>query len=759
MVKDSRKIAAILAADVVEYSRLMGADEEGTLAALRIRRAVFDEVVREFDGREFGSVGDSLMAEFPSAVNAVLCALAIQQRIENENASLPTARRMQLRIGVNLGDVIEENGSAFGDTVNVAARLQALAKPGGVLISGPVYDQVHLKVPARFLAAGTRQLKNIEEPVRTFDLLPAEPPGILGRIAGLFARMASRRMRRAVAGIAALAFAVALSLFWRELPVPTTGQRLGTLLGSGDREPAPNSIAVLPFVNMSGDPRNDYLGEGLSEELANRLTKISELRVAARTSAFAFKGKNLDVGEIADKLGVRYVVEGSVKRQADRIRVTATLVEGASGSSRWSNSYESPSVDFFAIESDMAAQVITALELVLGKRAEPSRSQPSNGSGVAYDFYLQGLAYLRQPKSTKTLEAAEQLFQRALAEQPNFARAQAGLCETRVERYALEKVPVHVAAAEGACANAEALDSAAHEVHMAVGRLRLATGNAAEAETSYRHALVLVPQSPDALIGLAESLAAGGKMEEAESTYQRAIAAQSRYAAAHIAHGTFLVSQGRAQDAVTAYERATILTPDSPNAFNNLGGAYLHMGNFEKAADAFALSLALEPRRGSYSNTGTMYYYLGRYREAAEMFRKAIEFTPADHRLWGNLADALLFDSRADEARQTYRRALELVDGELAVNPQHAANQAQAAYYATRLGEEKRARQYVAIALSEGEGDTYVHYYVALAELGLGDASKALAHARRARELGYPENLMRAAPELGEIGKIVLKNN
>ena len=331
MVKDSRKIAAILAADVVEYSRLMGADEPGTLAALKIRRAVFDELVKEFDGREFGSVGDSLMAEFPSAVNAVLCAQAIQQRTEEENASLPAARRMHLRIGVNLGDVIEENGSAFGDAVNVAARLQSLAKPGGLLISRSVYDQVHLKVQARFIDAGTRQVKNIEEPVRTFEVLPAEAAGFAGRISAFFARVTSRRVRRAAGAVVVLAAAVALGLLVRELALPRTAERLGAVLGSRDTEPMQYSIAVLPFVNMSGDPRNDYLGDGLSEELSNRLTRNPELRVAARTSAFAFKGKNVDVTEIADKLGVRYVVEGSVKWQAGRIRITAALVEGAAG--------------------------------------------------------------------------------------------------------------------------------------------------------------------------------------------------------------------------------------------------------------------------------------------------------------------------------------------------------------------------------------------------------------------------------------------
>ena len=754
MDKDSRKLAAILAADVVEYSRLMGADEEGTLATLKIRRAVFDEQVRDFGGREFGSVGDSLMAEFPSAVNAVQCALAIQQRIENDNSPLPAARRMQLRIGVNLGDVIHENHATFGDTVNIAARLQALAKPAGVLVSGPVYDQVHQKIPARFIAAGTRQVKNVKEPVRTFEVLPESLPGIAGQIAGVFSRIASRRVRRAVAGAAALAIAVALGLLWRELAGSGTGQRVGGLLGALEAPP-PNSIAVLPFVNMSDDPHNDYLSDGLSAELSSRLTKIPELRVAAQTSAFAFKGKNLGADEIADRLSVRYVVEGSVKRQADRIRVTAALVDSKSGSNRWSNSYETPSIDFFSIESDIATQVIKALELVLSKPADAATSPAHGGSDVAYDFYLQGLAYLRQPLTTKTLEAAEDLFAHALAEQPDFARAQAGLCETRVERYLLEKVPAFVAAAEAACANAEALDSTAQEVHMAVGGLRLATGDTAASEAAYRRALALVPQSPDALIGLAEALAAAGKASESEAAYERAVAAQSSYGAAHMALGNFLLSQGRAADAIPEYERAANLTPDNPNPLSNLGSAYLYMGDFEKAADAFARSLALEPRRASYSNTGIVHYYLGRYGEAAGMFRKAIEFAPADHRLWGNLADALFFDSHSNEAIKTYRHALELADGELAVNPRHAVNQAQAAYYATRLGLKDRARRAIGFALSEGKEDLYVQYYVALAELGLGNASEALAHARRARELGYPEILMRAAPELGEIRSLL----
>jgi tetratricopeptide (TPR) repeat protein len=375
----------------------------------------------------------------------------------------------------------------------------------------------------------------------------------------------------------------------------------------------------------------------------------------------------------------------------------------------------------------------------------------SHGNIAAYDYFLQGLAYLRQPRSAKSLDAAETLFRRALTEQPGFARAQAGLCETYVERFALERVPALVATAEEACGRAQALDRTAPEVHEAVGRLRLATGDAAEAEAAYREALALVPQSPDALIGLAHALAAGGKTKEAEETYQRAIASQPSYVSAHSAFGGFLFGQGRFREAVTSYERTTVLTPDNPDAFNNLGTAYILAGDLELASRALARSLAIEPRRGGYGNSGSVEYYLGRYKSAQDMFRKSIEMVPTDHRAWGNLADALRFDAQPVEARQAYRKAFELAEGELAVNPRHAINQAQAAYYAIQLGDAGRARLGIESALREGDDSTYVHYYVALTELGLGDKSKALAHVRRARELGYPEVLLKAAPELGEI--------
>jgi class 3 adenylate cyclase/TolB-like protein/Flp pilus assembly protein TadD len=747
MVRDSRKIAAILAADVVDYSRLMGVDEAGTLAALSVRRSIFDAQVREFDGRVFGSVGDSLMAEFASAVRAVECAQAIQGAVADANASLPPASRMRLRIGVNLGDVIQSADGVAGDAVNVAARLQALAKPGGILVSGAVHEQVHHKLPARYADAGTRRVKNIEEPVHVFEVLPP-PAGVVGRAGAALGRAASRRALRLGLLVTAFVAVAVAGLFWREIPVPWAGRNLGSLVSPS----AANAIAVLPFRNMTGDPGNDYLGDGLAEELGNRLSKIPGLRVSASSLTYAYGGREVDAREVADALDVGYVVEGSVRRQGDRIRVNAALVERASGASRWSNTYET-SGDLFAVEDRIAREVLTALELVLDVKPGSGPAPARAGDGASYDAYLRGLASLRKPQSVRTLDEAEGFFARALAMQPGFARAQAGLCQARVERYLLERMPAHVAGAEEACARARALDSTAHEVHEAIGSLRLVTGDAAEAESAYRRALQIVPDTPDALIGLADALAAGNKADEAEKTLRRAIAVQPRNYVAQLAYGGFLFSNGRPAEAVAPFERATVLQPDNPSALNNLGAAYLYLGDFDKAAAAFSRSLALEPRRGSYSNAGIVQYYRGRYREAAELFAKATGLAPADHRLWGNLGDALLFDGRPGEARDAYATAMQRVEGELAINPRHAINQAQAAYYATRLGDGDRARQCMEAALAEGDNINEVHYYVALAQLGLGNENAAVSHAKRARELGFPEVFLRSAPELEAVRK------
>ena len=623
--RDSRIIAAILAADVVDYSRLMGVDEAGTLAALATRRTIFDTFVREFDGRVFGSVGDSLMAQFASAVHAVQCAQAIQGAFANENAAVPAATQMRLRIAVNLGDVMENEDGVAGDAVNIAARLQALAKPGGILISGTVYDQVHLKVPARYADAGKRRVKNIAETVRTFEVLPApESAGDRARVA--FERFTSRRGVRTAALAAAFATVAAVALFWREIPLPLGGRSLGEVLAPA--HVAANTIAVLPFINMTGDPSVDYLGDGIAEELQHRLSRVAGLRVAARRSAFAFKGKDVDVRSIADALDVSYVVEGSIRRQGNLVRVNAALVDRATGANRWSNSYAS-SGDYLSIENKIGTQVLVALERVLGVDAKDVPAPARDGDIAAYD--------LLPPGAFVSAQAEEHAHARCGgAAVPAIARGGSGfrprpgwtLRDSSRALFCSSACPAHVAAAEAACALAQSLDATAYEVHEAVGSLRLVTGEAAEAEAAYRRALAIVPESPDALIGLAAALAEGGDAEQAERTLESAIAVQPRYAASHVAYGSFLFRQGRTRDAIApCAARHRCSTPDNPAHSTIWARVPVHAAISTGCRCILAFA-CLEPTRAELLEYrhGVSITTAG-ISDAAEMFRKATELS------------------------------------------------------------------------------------------------------------------------------------
>ena len=413
MVRDSRKIAAILAADVVDYSRLMGADEAGTLAALAIRRAIFDTLVREFDGRVFGSVGDSLMAEFPSAVNAVECAQAIQGAIANENAAVPPGaadapahRRQPRRRDRGAGRRRRRRGqrrraAAGAREAGRRADLGHGLRPGAPQDPGALRRrrhaprQEHRGAGADFRGAAcgaarrrprarrdfsriaSRRVLRVDRDRAAFSAVARARP-VLARHAGADDRRDARRASAFLHFTARRPVRIAASLRLSSRsprshssgatsPLPTTGRTLGEVVQPESGAP-PGSIAVLPFINMTGDSADDYLGDGLAEELIHRLSGIPGLRVAARRSAFAYKGKDVDVRGIADALGVSYVVEGSVRRQGDLVRVHASLVDRATGANRWSNSYES-SGDFFAIEDDIGTQVLAALELVLGINA------------------------------------------------------------------------------------------------------------------------------------------------------------------------------------------------------------------------------------------------------------------------------------------------------------------------------------------------------------------------------------------------------
>jgi adenylate cyclase len=381
--RTQRRLAAILAADVVGYSRLMGQDETGTLAALKAARTgLIDPKITEHSGRVFKSMGDGLLAEFPSVVNAVSCAVEIQRGMQARNNDLPEERTIQLRIGINLGDIIVEDGDVFGDGVNVAARIESIAPPGGVAVSGTVRDHLGTRLDLQFEDIGEQTLKNIDRPIRIY------------------------------------------------------------LIGGGARGglsypalPDKPSIAVLPFENMSGDQEQEYFADGMAEEIITALSRFRQLFVIARNSSFTYKGRAVDVKQIGRELGVRYVLEGSVRRAGSRLRITGQLIDTSTGAHLWADRFEGSLVDVFDLQDQVTTGVVGAVLPKL-EQAELDRSRRKPTENLdAYDYFLRGLAGLYQWTKESIAEALSNLY-RAIELDPNFASAYGVAARTYVRRSA-----------------------------------------------------------------------------------------------------------------------------------------------------------------------------------------------------------------------------------------------------------------------------------------------------------------------------------
>jgi adenylate cyclase len=387
-IQVKRRLAAIFAADVEGYSRLMGADEVATLDALTARREILDGLIATHGGRIANTAGDSVLAEFGSAVDAVRCATEAQGALAKANSTLPENRHINFRMGVHVGDVMVRAGDLFGDGVNIAARLQTLARAGGLCISGVTYDQVRKILPLEFTDLGMQTVKNIEEPIRAYEV----------RAQG---EAASSTLREA------------------------------SSLGDGRPLALPDkpSIAVLPFENMSGDPEQEYFADGMVEEIITALSWFKWLFVIARNSSFTFKGKAVDIKEVGRRLGVRYVLEGSVRKASGKVRITGQLIDAVTGAHIWADRFERDLTDVFALQDEVTAAVVSAIEprLLQTEIAMATRRRPENLT--AYDFYLRAMPqyYLM---TREGLAEALRLFHRALELDPGFASAAtaAGVC-------------------------------------------------------------------------------------------------------------------------------------------------------------------------------------------------------------------------------------------------------------------------------------------------------------------------------------------
>ena len=514
-------------------------------------------------------------------------------------------------------------------------------------------------------------------------------------------------------------------------------------------EPGPRSIAVLPLVDMSAGGGNAYLGDGLSEELSTKLAQIPGLRVAARTSAFEFKGRNLDVRKIGQLLGVRHVLEGSVRRNGDDVRVTVQLIDTATGYHVWAGNFDRAWRDVLELQDDIAVSVTDALQVVLTSQdAGKSEANAHQLNASAIEPYLSGLAALRQPGDLSQMQKAEKSFRAAIAIDPEFAGAFAGLCRVLSRQFDRSRDPESLASAEEACRRSLALDASLVETEKALANIAISSGRYEAGAAAFRRLLARNPQDADAHIGLGEALAGLGQGAEAEASYRRAVAVEPAYWSAYTALAAHLFRRGKSDEAVAAMRKVTELVPSSANAWSNLGGVLQMQGQFAESLEAYRHSLRLEPSKEAYSNLATTYFLQGRFAEAIANYERAVELGEHDFVVQGNLADALWqVPARHDEAVARYRRAILLAESELEKTPGKSELHAQLGYYYGRIGDPGRSERYLAEAVASGPDLLYVQYFAGIAAADRGDRAEGLRAVRELVRLGYPATLLRSAPE------------
>ena len=814
MAHVKRKIATLLAANVVDFSRLMATSELDSLENLKGLREILNKLVEQHGGRQFGIEGDVRTIEFPSAHNALHCAIGIQQTVAERNATLPDDERVLLRIGLNVGEVLEgADGNLHGDGVNVATNLQTLAAPGGICISNAMHD--HVKNDGQFEHVGERQFENAPDPVNVFQVVA---PGISTGRQSFWTELKRRNVVRVGAAYAVVAwlllqvgdtvlpffdtpqwvmralfiglvagFPVALLLAWVYELTPLgvmrneealrepglqqlSGRRVDVViigllaaaviylvfdnydLLQRDGEAAPKqSVAVLAFENLSPDVENEYFADGIADELLNVLARIPELRVASRTSSFSFKGKGVDLATIASTLRVDSILEGSVRAHDNQIRVTATLVQ--EGAVLWTETYNRNLDDILDVQSEIAYAVASAITPVLSTESETRVTRRPTDNAAAYDYYLRGLDYLDRPAEQSTLSIAASMFDRAIDLDPRFASAWAARCRTRLSQYEFSAGDeAYFNDAQSDCRRAWTLENDLWDVYIALGRLYRISGLYDNAIGELETAIAQQPNAVEAYLELGNTLTAVNRTAEAQEMFAKAIAVDRGNWQVHRAYGHFFYDNERYDEAIEQYRLVAEFAPDSGIGFDNLGNAYWAKGDFENAAQAFEDSLDIAPSRWAYSNLGSMQYYLGDFANSIQNQLSSIELAPDDHVAWGRLAEAYrLIPDAADNAQPAFEQAIELVQQDLQVNPDHWDNLGQLAIYLAFLGRHDEASVQITKMLDIAAAEPSAHYYTALVSWQRQDVEATYQAIDSALQLGMPPVFIAQDPTLAPL--------
>jgi adenylate cyclase len=600
----TRKIAAILVADVVGYSRLAGTDEDRTLSRLRgLRSDLIDPAIDAHRGRIVKRTGDGSLIEFRSVVDAVRCAIEVQSGLAERNAGLAPERRIELRVGIHLGDVVEESdGDLMGDGVNIAARLEGVAKSGAICLSEDAYRQVKGRLDLAVTDLGQTQLKNIAEPIRVYSLqvgVPAQQKPATR--AGPVAPKKRASLAALAAGVVALLIVLAGGA-WRLNRPAAVATRSPAPVASNVTAPAEArhlSIVVLPFANLSNDPAQDYFADGVTENLTTDLSRLSGAFVIARNSAFTFKGKNVDAREIGKELGVRYVLEGSVQRDAGRMRVNVQLIDAESGQHLWAERFDKPQADLFEMQDEIVARLANQLGTELTSAEAHRAERVSNPDSM--DLFFQGLATLNKGVNVENMAQARGFFERAFAIDPSNLDAllEVGRVDYSVGgAYLSDDRDARLAAAEAAIAKVLSQrpdDALAREI---IGAILNQTKRSDQGIAELERALALNPNLATAHgdIGLAKIFV--GHPEETGAHENEALRLSPRDSFAwlwlHFA-GAAKMILGANEEAVTLFRRSIEINRTNPLTHFFLAAALANLGKLEEAQSETKAGLALDP--------------------------------------------------------------------------------------------------------------------------------------------------------------------
>jgi len=583
-----RKLTAILSADVKGYSRMMGEDELSTIETLKKYRELIDTLVQQYRGRVVDSPGDNMLTEFSSVVDAVDCAVKIQKELKLKNDELPENRRMEFRIGVNLGDVVEDGERIYGDGVNIAARVESLAEGGGICVSGTAYDQIGKKLDLGYEYLGEQAVKNIEKPVRVYRVLmePEEAGKVIGE-----ERPKPKHWRwAAIGGVVVLIMVVAAlaiwNLYFRPAFEPASVEKMAFPL------PEKPSIAVLPFENLSGDPDQEYIADGLTENIITALSKIPEMFVIARNSVFAYKGKPVDVRQVSEELGVRYVLEGSIQKAGDKLRVTAQLIDATKGHHLWAERFDRPFEELFAVQDEITLKILTGLqvELTLG---EQLRFQTTKNL-EAWGYFIKAVSLLVQMTKEDNAKARE-LVDQATELDPQFAGAwnimawthlndaRWGWSESREDSFRL---------AYKIAQKTLSMDDTLPDGHSLLGTLYLFQRQYDEAIAEGERSIALDPNSATNYALLAQTLHYADRFEESIALLEKAMRLHPYYPGWYLIFiGANYSTSGRHQEAIAIYKQLLDLVESRGEVGENFITAHLSL-----ASNHIALGMEEEAR-------------------------------------------------------------------------------------------------------------------------------------------------------------------